>query len=103
MLVLGGKDNAISGYSDRVWKLTNGFGWRLTNNLQQAMGRGSAILFENSIYSFGGLNNDLQFPIQRLDMATDGTIEQIELIGAHDDYEPFPILLITDANTCVTH
>ena len=67
------------------------------------MGYGTAVFDGKSLYSFAGQNMDSQFPIQRLDMATDGTIEQIELIGTQDEYLLYPILFFTDANTCVTN
>ena len=67
------------------------------------MAYGTAIVNGNSIYNFGGRNSDSQFPIQRLDMATDGTIKGSEHIGAHYGHYYRPILFITDANTCVTN
>ena len=70
------------------------------------MAFGSAILDGNSIYSFG--ITDVLFStdsglIQRLDMASDGTIEGVELIGSHEKLFYYPILFITDADTCVTN
>ena len=67
------------------------------------MAFGSAILDGNSIYSFAGKNGDSQYPVERLDMATDGTIEGSELIGTQDGFFRYPVLFITDANTCVTN
>jgi hypothetical protein len=66
------------------------------------MAFGSAFVTGNSIYSFGSTDGHSS-PIQRLDMATDGTIEGVELIGSQDNLYYFPILFITDADTCVTN
>ena len=54
----------------------------------------------NSVYSFGYNYNG--FPIQRLDLADDGTIEQAVHIGDLDEGSFKPILFITDVNTCST-
>ena len=69
------------------------------------MGHGSAIIHGSSIYisgpnkRFDSLNDrirDMSHSIQRLDLAEDGTIEQIEIIGvAQTGYFPKPILFIT--------
>jgi len=67
------------------------------------MAFGSSIKVNNQIYLFPGLDGNSdngEFPIQRLDLANDSTIEQVELIGNNDEYLIFPILYITDANTC---
>ena len=63
---------------------------------------GRAIREGSSIYSFGGWN-DNDYPIQRLDMTEEGTIERIELIGNQTTSGYHPILIITDSNTCVTN
>ena len=54
----------------------------------------------NSVYSFG--YNYIGLPIQRLDLADDGTIEQAVYIGDLDEGSLKPILFITDVNTCST-
>jgi hypothetical protein len=69
------------------------------------MSFGTAIIKENCIYSFGGLSVDggSQNPIQRLDLAQDNTIKQVELLGNPTGDFAFPILLITNNDTCVTN
>jgi len=64
------------------------------------MAFGSSKKVNNQIYLFPGYDGNGEFPIQRLDLAENGTIEQVELIGNNDEYLIFPILYITDANTC---
>ena len=73
------------------------------NGLFKAVTGGSAIKLHNQIYSFGGRGNGESHPIQRLDLAGDGTVDQIELIGNHDDTFWRPILYIVDANTCTNN
>ena len=65
------------------------------------MAYGAAIMNGNSVYSFAGANL-IGFPIERLDLADDGTIEQAVHIGDLDDWSFKPILFITDVNTCST-
>ena len=67
------------------------------------MARGGAIMQGSSIYSFGGWGAGTNYPIQRLDMTEEGTIEHIELIGNQTTSAWHPILIITDSNTCVTN
>ena len=55
----------------------------------------------NSVYSFAGWNA-IGYPIQRLDLTDDGTIEQAVHIGDLDEASMNPILFITDVNTCST-
>jgi hypothetical protein len=64
------------------------------------MNSAMAMFDGNSVYSFGGYSDDSQYPIQRLDMAEDGTIEQIELIGAQTAQFYHPHLFKTENNTC---
>ena len=123
MILIGGYDPEARTYSDSVWKLSSAAGWTRIGTLHQvifqlnilcntnddlfkAVSYGSAIINGNSIYSFGGYGrNSFQkfsiFPIQRLDMGGDGTIEQIEHIGNQTKIY-FPIMFITDINTCAT-
>jgi len=56
------------------------------DDLFKAVVFGSSIKLKNQINSFGGRNGNYEYPIQRLDLAEDGTIDQIKLIGSHDDY-----------------
>ena len=71
------------------------------------MSWGSAILEGNSVYSFGGRaasdEENFIYPVQRIDLAQDGTIEQVELIAEHSSFYENPYLLITDADTCATN
>ena len=75
------------------------------NDLFKAVSWGSAILQGNSVYSFGGRapsdEENYRFPVQRIDLAQDGTIEQVELIAEQSTFNENPFLLITDADTCV--
>ena len=66
------------------------------------MAYGAAIMNGNSVYSFAGFNSIGGYPIQRLDLADDGTIEQAVHIGDLDEGSFRPILFITDVNTCST-
>ena len=58
----------------------------------------------NSVYCFAGRGDNFAggFPIERLDLADDGTIEQAVYIGDLDEGSLKPILFITDVNTCST-
>ena len=67
------------------------------------MAFGSSIKLHNQIYSFGGRNGNEEFPIHRLDLAEDGAIDQIDLIGNQDEHFIWPILYIVDANTCTNN
>ena len=67
------------------------------------MAYGSSIKVNNQIYLFPGRDGNGEYPIQRIDLEEDGTIEQVELIGNHDELFRFPILYITDANTCTNN
>ena len=71
--------------------------------LFKAVSGGSAIKLHNQIYSFAGNGKGGIYPIQRLDLAEDGTIEQIELIGNQDTAFFWPILYIVDAHTCTNN
>merc|ERR1712071_390660 len=93
---------------DSIWRLSaqGDYSWALIGNLQQAVSWGSAILEGNSVYSFGGrAAEDAEnfFPVQRIDLAQDGTVEQVELIAEHSFFHENPYLLITDADTCATN
>ena len=70
------------------------------NGLFKAVQYVSAIKFHNQIYA-SAADESGSYPIQRLDLAEDGTIEQIELIGNHNSAEP--VLYIVDANTCTNN
>ena len=70
------------------------------------MSWGSAILEGNSVYIIGGSApsdyfENFELPVQRIDLAQDGTIEQVELIAEQSTFNENPFLLITDADTCV--
>ncbi|CBY23675.1 unnamed protein product [Oikopleura dioica] len=102
LLLIGGYDDD---YPTLVWRLSNDT-WTEEETLQKAMAFGSSIKVNNQIYLFPGLDGNSdngEFPIQRLDLANDSTIEQVELIGNNDEYFMFPILYITDANTCTNN
>ena len=73
------------------------------NGLFKAVTGGSAIKLHNQIYSFAGDGIGAEFPIQRLDLAGDGTVDRIELIGNHDRSTWYPFLYIVDANTCTNN
>merc|ERR1712127_1410 len=99
LLVIGGNNGAD--VLDTVWRLSSGI-WTLGGNLQQPVYYGAAIMNGNSVYSFAGYNAIGGFPIERLDLADDGTIEQAVHIGDLDTISFKPILFITDVNTCST-
>ena len=71
------------------------------NGLFKAVYGGSAIKLHNQIYSFAGLGES--YPIQRLDLAGDGTVDRIELIGNHNKIIWEPVLYIVDADTCTNN
>jgi len=98
LLVIGGHND--DDVLDTVWRLSSGI-WTLGGNLQQPVYLGAAIMNGNSVYSFAGANL-IGYPIERLDLADDGTIEQAVHIGDLDEGSFKPILFITDVNTCST-
>jgi len=98
LLVIGGYNDVDD--LDTVWRLSSGI-WTLGGNLQQPVYLGAAIMNGNSVYSFAGANL-IGYPIERLDLADDGTIEQAVHIGDLDEGSFKPILFITDVNTCST-
>ncbi|CBY33468.1 unnamed protein product [Oikopleura dioica] len=101
MLLIGGYDGA---FQSKVWRLSRSEAtWSEEATLKKAMGFGSSIKLDNQIYSFGGSGKGGIPPIQRLDLAEDGTIEQIELIGNQDAAFYLPILYIVDAHTCTNN
>ncbi|CBY13541.1 unnamed protein product [Oikopleura dioica] len=103
MLLIGGYDQVNEAFiHSKVWRLSSNL-WTEEATLQKAVTGGSAIKLHNQIYSFGGRGIGEFHPIQRLDLAGDGTVDQIELIGNHDDTFWRPILYIVDANTCTNN
>jgi len=108
MLLIGGKDEVAENIKDSIWRFSaqGEYSWALIGYLQQAVSWGSAILEGNSVYSFGGrtaADTNIAFPVQRIDLAQDGTVEQVELIAEHGFFYENPYLLITDADTCATN
>jgi hypothetical protein len=101
LLVIGGT-NAVD-VLDTIWRLSSGT-WTLAGQLHRPVYFGSAIIDGNSVYSFAGWNDafDSNYPIERLDLAEDGTIERAVHFGDQDQASMHPILFITDVNTCST-
>jgi len=99
MLLIGGYDGA---FQSKVWRLSSAT-WTEEATLQKAVTIGSVIKLRNQIYAFGGRGNGESHPIQRLDLAGDGTVDRIELIGNHDRIFYKPVLYIVDANTCTNN
>ena len=68
------------------------------------MAWGSVIIIGNSIYSFGGKNDntgdEFRYPIQRMEITKDGEIKNIVLIGSQIEYYHYPILIKSEHNTC---
>ena len=90
-----------------TWGVLNSL-FNTNNDLFKAVSWGSAILEGNSVYIIGGsapsdFFENFELPVQRIDLAQDGTIEQVELIAEHTFFYENPYLLITDADTCATN
>ena len=60
---------------------------------------GSAILVDETIYSFAGYRVEGGYPIQRIDYET-GIFDKVEAIGDQVMFFPYPILLVVDTNEC---
>jgi len=77
--------------------------WTQDVALQKAVGYGSAILVDETIYSFGviGNENDISYwPIHRIDIDTGFSIGTVDAIADQGGNFAYPILLEVDANVC---
>jgi len=108
MLVIGGWDRDLDSYQNSIWRLVAASGtWTADGALQKAVGYGSAILVGKTIYSFGGVgtysfeDNRSDYPIQRIIIDADFTINNVETIGDQGNTHMHPILLPVETNVCL--
>lgn len=101
LLLLAGRDRDDNhAYVTNIWRLSNNL-WTQEGNLQQKVAGGSAILHEESIYVFPGVDSDGVRAVQRIDL-TNNAITGIETIGNHDANIWWPALYVTNKDYCVS-
>jgi len=107
MLLIGGFYMLDYSAQNSIWRLGAASGtWTLDVALQKRVSEASAILVDETIYSFGGVDEDFlssayEYPIQRIDIDTEFTINKVEYIGDQGKHFSYPILLVVDTNVCV--
>jgi len=99
MLTIGGRTNdEFTTFQTSVWRLSNN-NWNIDGSLVKALAYGSALITGQSIYIFPGWANG-RTETQRLDLHDDNTIEKVTVIGNQNNNLPYPILFITERDSC---
>ncbi|CBY36827.1 unnamed protein product [Oikopleura dioica] len=100
LVLLGGRNiDEGNNFEKSVWRLRNST-WFMLGSLDGAVGYGSALTIDSSIFIFAGENGDSTFPLQRVDISEDGTIDT-QIIGDQGGKYLWPVMF-TDSSNCTT-